>query len=228
MAWMRYSRPLITFSLALAVGLALIPGVSTQAQAQSPSVRQRTFPLRWQTRSYTPPRNLGAPRRTEAAGTRGSCLIKNRHREGVANKVTALLPEDSFARTVSQHPTFFVYVPASNAEQLEFRLIDAQDPTQVISQTTVPLTGEASIVKIEVPASTTLSPLAVGKFYELEFALVCNPDDPSGNLYAGGVIQRVEPSATLTRALRQGGVRQHPYSTPERGFGWTRFLPWKS
>ena len=200
MAWINCLLPVTTLSLALSLQLACIPGFLTisRAEAQTPVMNQKS-PLQWETAKYEPPLNIGAPRRISGAGTRGTCL------QNKTDKLITLLPENSSTRTIAQYPTFFAYVPPSTAKQIRFKLTDQSQNT--VYQTTLSLSDQPGIVRVSVPAGGAVNPLEVGKPYIVSFTLVCNPDDSSGNIVAGGVIQRVEPSAVLTRELQQASPR---------------------
>ncbi len=211
MARINHYRPLIAIAVALSLGIALTPPL--QAQSQSPRPLRRSA-IQWKPGEYRPPSGIGVPSRREGGGTRGCnvSLGNPNNPDSQTNELIALLPENGFGRTVSAHPTFLAYIPASDAGQLEFQLLD--EAQNLIYQTMLPLSGQAGIVSVTVPDSIAISPLAVDEYYSFSFSLVCttedDPLDRSGDIVVGGVIQRVAASEALNQELAQAPPSRHP------------------
>ena len=108
--------------------------------------------------------------------------------------MTMLLPETKMGLTVSEHPTFFVYVPATQAKMGEFAIADEHDLYDVY-YTSFPLPKEPGIVRLTVPE--TAEPLELGKNYKWYFVIVCDPIDRMANRSVSGFIKRTEPLANL-------------------------------
>lgn len=203
MAWMNRAVSLIAFSLALSLDILWMPSLLATEPAQTQAFRlNQQLPRQQQAKSrYQPPVGIGAPRRIQGAATRGGCLTNG------TEQLTALLPDNSFSPTVAQSPTFFAYVPASTGQQVHFTLTDSnQNP---IYQTSLSLTGKAEIVSVSVPA-TAASSLQTDNYYIVSFTLNCDPDDSSGDLVAGGIIQPVALSQDLQREIAQALPRRLP------------------
>ena len=105
-----------------------------------------------------------------------------------------LVVEDSLGRTVSGHPTFYVYVPPTASEQVFFSLqtSDQQDHYQAI----IPIAVTGGIVAITLP--DTAPELALDQDYQWFFALI----EPDGilrpdNYGVQGWIRRVTAPADL-------------------------------
>lgn len=148
---------------------------------------------------YKPPKR-GTPGRREGAGTRGGGCLRG------SKLLMPLTPLDSFSATVAS-PTFFWYVPNTVAQTAEFALLDNND--QPLYKTTIALPSQAGIVGFSLPA-VAASVLEVGKDYRWQFSIVCNPNQPSVNPFVEGVVQRVQPEATLISQLDSANLRDRP------------------
>lgn len=166
-----------TLSAALFLGLATTPALNLTARAEV----------------FQPP-NRGAPPSTAEGGSRGCSALKPGEKP-----LTALTPANHMALTVSEHPTFFWYVPESGASNLEFTLLDENDQ-EVLYKTTVNVSKTPGIVSISLPKSTA-KPLEVGKQYHWYLTSICDASDRTGDVFIDGWVERIEPTADLKAAL---------------------------
>ena len=91
------------------------------------------FPLSIISLQFPKAVDRGAPKATSGAGTRGkSCLLANEH-------LIALTPTQE-STTVSANPTFFVYIPKSQAEKGDFVLVDGKGKDVYVSTIDLPST----------------------------------------------------------------------------------------
>lgn len=167
-------RPVtIAFQIALAIGLVL---------GGSPAVVLA--------QGYIPP-DRGLPGRREGGGTRGDCgLVSNR-------SLVALMPESNFSVTVSERPTLYWYLPQTTAARAEFQLLK-EDGTEIYTYG-FSLNGQAGISSVTLPPE--MPALEVGKTYRWNLALICDPDDLSGNILTEGWLRRQAASEGLARQL---------------------------
>ncbi|MBD0306612.1 MAG: DUF928 domain-containing protein, partial [Microcoleus sp. T1-bin1] len=86
--------------------------------------------------------------------------------------LTALVPKNKIARTVSDYPTFFFYLPQTEAELAEFILED--ESGKEIYQQDLTIKNLSGVIGVSIPANTNVPPLEVGKKYTWVFSLVCN------------------------------------------------------
>jgi hypothetical protein len=107
-----------------------------------------------------------------------------------------------FGTTISQHPTFWVYLSQSTARQLEFLLLDEAD--NVLHQERIAIEGSSQILRIKLGKNSP--PLEVGKTYNWVLVKLCDEEDPSRNPFVEGLIQRVEPGAPLTQRLKKANL----------------------
>jgi len=127
-----------------------------------------------------------------------------------------LLPTTEPILTAARYPTFFVDLPKSSAKEAELRLLN-NNKDRIIYETTVTLPSRSGIVSFSLPANGTLPPLEVGKSYYWELAVICDPDDRSGDVLLDGLVQRVELNPSLANKLRKAPPREHPAIYAETG-----------
>lgn len=132
-----------------------------------------------------PPTEPGGPRFIQPteeiddlpAGTvrslRGGCASRSQL------SLTALVPKNKIARTVSDYPTFFFYLPQTEAELAEFILED--ESGNQIYQQDLTIKNLSGVIGLSIPANTNVPPLEVGKNYTWKFTVVCDPDDRSSD-----------------------------------------------
>ena len=142
---------------------------------------------------YVPP-DRGLPGRREGGGTRGGCLLNQ-------PSLTALMPKTNFGYTVQAQPTFLWFVPESTATTAEFILWSENDSE--IYHTTIQLPTEAGIVRVSLPTDGSAPTLETGKDYRWSFAVVCDPEDRSGDLLTEGWVQRKDLDSQLESQLAQ-------------------------
>jgi hypothetical protein len=113
--------------------------------------------------------------------------------------VMAMLPQSYMGNTISDRPTFMVYMPASAARLASFSLKDAQGKT--LYQRNLAVSGNAEVVALALPADAPA--LQVGQTYQWYVGLQVDGDLGPSTPYVDGWIQRVEPSAKVAAALQQ-------------------------
>jgi len=144
---------------------------------------------------FQPP-NRGLPGRREGAATRG-CVL------GHPSRLMALLPDTNLGLTTEAYPTFFWYMPRSQARFVEFSLYQTnqEGDRQLIYSSTLSVTSEAGIARVSLPTHSGLPPLAVGQDYQWSVAIICNPNNRRGDLRVDGWVHRIEPEPDLAQAL---------------------------
>lgn len=167
---------------ALRIGLALLLGVAIAG-----------VPLLAIAQEYKPPRR-GIPTRREGAGTRSP---SDRCMTGQL-PLMALTPSDNFSLTIAKTPVFFWFVPGTEAQTAEFRLLDRTD--KEIYTTSIPVTNVPGVVGVQIPPPVA-NQLTPGTDYIWQFSLKCSANDPSKNPFIEGIVQRIEPTDSLRNAL---------------------------
>jgi hypothetical protein len=171
-----FLKPLVSVLPATALLISLISSLPQPTAAQT----------------YQPPLTIGLPGRREGGGTRGGCA-------DARPSLTAVMPADSFGYTTEAYPTWYFYVPNISAQTAEFTIYDEAETA--LYQSTLALEGNAGIISLSLPRHADLRPLQVGQSYRWEFALICNPNTPSGVVFVDGWVERIEPSTALQSQL---------------------------
>ncbi|MEG4027406.1 MULTISPECIES: DUF928 domain-containing protein [unclassified Microcoleus] len=140
--------------------------------------------------NFTPP-DVTAPDNRQG-GTHRGCKL----RDGLF--ITPLIPESNIGLTITESPTFFVYV-SQPAAQVEFILLNA-DESEVVYETTLK-NDKAGIVGVSLSEKDKTKNIEVGKRYVWSFALACDPLERSGDYIVKGWMQRIEPQANLKNDL---------------------------
>jgi len=140
--------------------------------------------------NFKPP-DVTAPDNRQGATHRGCEL-----RKGLF--ITPLIPESNIGLTLTESPTFFVYVSQPSA-QVEFILLN-ENESQVLYETTLKI-DKAGIVGVSLSEKGKKKNIEVGKRYVWSFALACDPGERSGDYIVKGWMQRIEPQATLKSDL---------------------------
>ena len=153
------------------------------------------------------PHGLGLPGPREGAGTRG-CVFGN------PGSLTLLMPESNVGWTTAAYPQFHWYTPLNVASFVEFTLYsanpeDESDRTQVY-QSRFTVSGDAGIASLQLPADSGLPPLEVGQLYYWQVAIFCNANSESGELKAGGWVERQETDTVLAAALAEAAEAEVP------------------
>ncbi|EGK87534.1 DUF928 domain-containing protein [Microcoleus vaginatus PCC 9802] len=140
--------------------------------------------------NFKPP-DVTAPDNRQG-GTHRGCKL----RDGLS--ITPLIPESNIGLTLTESPTFFVYV-SQPAAQVEFILLN-EDESEVVYETTLK-NDKAGIVGVSLSEKDQTKNIEVGKRYVWSFALACDPLERSGDYIVKGWMQRIEPQATLKSDL---------------------------
>jgi hypothetical protein len=147
---------------------------------------------------YVPPKKIGKPKKTSAAGTRGcDALSKN-------VSLTLLVPKDHIGRTISAHPSFYWYVSTPTNIPIRFTLIEPNVPEPIfVQQQQVQKSG---IMKLEIPKERP--ELVPGRSYVWTVTILCDPNRPSTYVVHQSKVERValtpEQSSKLAAATSEG------------------------
>jgi hypothetical protein len=166
---------------------------------------------------FKPPASNKKPDRTIGAGVRqGTTCRKNTtaplQAESSPTKLPlmALVPTPvSGGLTLAERPSFWVYLPFTNAKQVVLSL--KEEGMKSHSQTFFPVEGVSGLKQLTLPP--TVPPLAMNKTYQWAVVLVCGeragPNDPMITAW----IRRVE----LSGPLKQGTALEQASWYAEQG-----------
>lgn len=155
-------------------------------------------------------RRLGfkVPRLRPSGNLTGGAARGNCNADGTEKiDVVALMPKTNIALTVAQKPTFFFRVSKTSVQEAKFNLLNEKGDTIIYDQT-FPLTNTGDVMSFTLPDDAPA--LEIGKEYQWELVVNCDPDDPSGNPRVRTAIKRVEPSAILVNKLAQSQLNERP------------------
>src|SRR4028119_97800 len=144
-------------------------------------------------RFIQPTENIDDPPIGRVRSVRGGCASSNQL------SLTALVPKNKIGRTVSDYPTFFFYLPPTDAELAELILED--ESGNLIYQQDLTIKNLSGVIGVSIPANTNMQPLEVGKSYTWKFTVVCDPEDRSSDQLETGIVRRVELTADILGQL---------------------------
>lgn len=197
----------IGIALALEVAIAslfpkgvIAPSIASSTPSQTLSANQSTLQLA-QSNPPPPPRNPG---RSSPGGRRDPSNCPQDPEAAPSDpSLTALSPTTKSGFTLSERPTFLVYVPKTSAKNAEFSL---RNRSHGIYRTTVELTNTPSLISLTLPAQTT--PLTVGQTYTWSFAIICNPSDRLDDRFVTGMVQRIAIDPARLRQIQQAPPKE--------------------
>ncbi|WP_159789436.1 DUF928 domain-containing protein [Sodalinema gerasimenkoae] len=147
--------------------------------------------------SFSTPEGVAGTPRTRTSGgasrTNGQCLVGQ---EDVA-AVRPILPNFERVLTVSEHPSFFVYVPETTVETGSFSLQDSSGDLHY--RTHVDLPEQGGIVQITLPAD--YPEIALGEDYSWYFEVHCVSEFDPNNPTIEGTVYRLPLEESLAEAL---------------------------
>lgn len=153
----------------------------------------------------------GAPTGRRKGGTsRDGCTPLN-------TPITALVPgEESadesksfLAFTISEYPTFWVFVPELPKNAVVGEFIFQDENGKNIYRTSLSLPRKASVVGIKLPHNSQ-SALKINKNYQWYFKVFCgNPQRTSEYFYVNAWIQRVPLNSNLESQLKRTQSREY-------------------
>lgn len=144
-----------------------------------------------QASGFAPPSgSSGSPPRTSGGASRGdSCIQSTPLVTASSSSVKALIPQNNYGITTSIRPTFLVYLPKTEADEVFFSIKDKDKNT--LYQMTLPIAqSQEGIIAIQLPEDAP--ELAVGQDYQWFVTLRCNGKMHPNNPFVDAWIKRVE------------------------------------
>lgn len=198
----RLSLISLTFFLELATS-GILPAAAKSPYSEqqralsndSQLIAQRRARLRFKVPNIRSSRNL------LGAAARGNCSL-----DGVKNiQMKALLPNTNIGLTTSAKPTFFFYVSPTLIKTAKFLLLNTKGDT-ILYKKVFPLLQTGGVINFTLP--NDVEALEIGQEYTWELAVLCDPDDQTGNPFVQGSIKRIEPSQKLVNELRMASISE--------------------
>jgi hypothetical protein len=176
------SKPSLLHLIALPLSLTIFSSLLTPVQAQTPVNVNSLIPIV----SFEPPDDQKTVDDSRGGASRPTA-VKCSQDEAFSPLMTPLTPGPKLGLTVASRPTFFVYIPATSAQQAHFTLKD--DKNRGVYQTLLPISITGGVVGITLPEEQP--PLELGKTYSWSVALICQPTQTDTPMVRGQV-RRVE------------------------------------
>lgn len=143
-----------------------------------------------------------APPSGRSAGTRG-CGSLTRPAQSQVPALILLAPNQQPGKTGASRPTFAWFVRDAKSLPMEFRLYEqTADGFQLVQEVKGDRLKSTPGIMV-LPPDPTMPELAPGKRYRWQVELICDPDNPSGNLFAESELQVVAIQPQLRSQLRQ-------------------------
>jgi hypothetical protein len=141
--------------------------------------------------NFHPP-DVTAPDNRQGGTYRGEACPKDL-------SIIPLIPKSNDGLTLGESPTFFAYVSPSSTQVVFTLQADDEKGTEVYKTTFK--VDKPGIVEVSIPAiGDRQKSLEIGQRYQWSFSVACD-DDPSGNYFVNGIVQRIEPQETLKNEL---------------------------
>ena len=208
----KITKFLIHLTLIAAVVSSATLNISQLAVVGQPRVNTPTEPDNTQPggpRFIQPTEDIDDPPTRRVRSVRGGCASNSKL------SLTALVPKNNIGRTVSDYPTFFFYLPQTEAELAELILED--ESGNQIYQQDLTIKNLSGVIGVSIPANTNVPPLEVGKSYTWKFTVVCDPQDRSSDQLESGVVRRVELSADILSEIEKADPRLKTFIYAENG-----------
>lgn len=143
-----------------------------------------------------------APRSGRSAGTRGCGSTTMPVQTGVPALIL-LTPNQQPGKTISSRPTFAWFVRDAAGLPMEFRLYEQTAlGFQLVQEIKSDRLKSAPGIMV-LPPDQTGPELTPGKTYRWQVELICNPDNPSGNVFAESELQVVAIQPQFKSQLQQ-------------------------
>ncbi len=140
--------------------------------------------------------NRGAPKKSAGGGTRSddeTCLTN----EDNEPPLVALMPNrENKAKTASDTPIFYGYIPTTTASEGEFVLVDEDENEVYYKQFSLPSTP--GIIKLEIPKTVALKP---GN-YTWSLMIICDSRYRNRDKYVEGSLEYVVLTEELENQLK--------------------------
>ncbi|WP_107667407.1 DUF928 domain-containing protein [Cyanothece sp. BG0011] len=140
--------------------------------------------------------NRGAPKKSAGGGTRSddqNCLTNEENEP----PLVALMPNrENKAKTASDTPTFYGYIPTTNATEGEFVLVDADGNEVYYTQFDLPSTP--GIITLEIPQTVALKP---GN-YTWSLMVICDSRYRNRDKYVEGSLEYVVLTEDLENQIK--------------------------
>lgn len=161
---------------------------------------------------FKPKSGIGRANQRIGLASRGGCAVAPD-----SKPLTALVPLSS-GFTATPKPNLIWFMPQHTFPSVEVRLFESSDSgLQIVHQTALENLPKNQLVGYDL-AAEEIEPLEAGKAYKWQVHLVCDPDSPSGNIFAEGWIEYEAPAVALSQQLEAASASQKADLWLENGY----------
>ncbi|WP_013320339.1 DUF928 domain-containing protein [Gloeothece verrucosa] len=148
--------------------------------------------------NFPPTGDRKAPKTTAGGGTRSDDIACISAKEGDIPLVALMPNRENIGKTATPTPTFYWYVPKTQAKSGEFVMTDQQG--NEVYYTNFALPNQPGIIKLTVPQKANLQP---DQTYSWSFMVVCDPQYRNRDKFVEGKIQYIAEDNNLQNQLKQ-------------------------
>ncbi|MCC0176025.1 DUF928 domain-containing protein [Waterburya agarophytonicola K14] len=143
--------------------------------------------------------DTGRPGQQTAGESRGNC-------SNIDRPMKALIPVSHSGKTVSAHPSFWVYLPYTSEEVSHVEFILQNEAREDIWRSPFALDRDIGYKSFSIPETAT--PLEVGQWYRWYIKVYCDTQTASSQ-YVQGWVNRVPLTSGLYLELQQKSQTEH-------------------
>jgi Domain of Unknown Function (DUF928) len=167
---------------------------------------------------FAPPTGNSTPQQSTGGASRGVFAESETATPALdfsasAMAMMALTPQSLYGTTLSERPTFMVYVPASDAREVVFSLKDQDDNMHY--QMRLPTSGAGGVMAVQLP--TDAPALELGKNYHWYMAVLVDGSMSPSTPFVDAWVRRIEASPELMQALERGTAMQDAETLAKNG-----------
>ncbi|MGB7441470.1 MAG: DUF928 domain-containing protein [Coleofasciculaceae cyanobacterium] len=189
----QYRLPLALFTVSLFLPIFLLTNQPSQGQESLEVVTQtQSSPIPSKVNVTFKPPGKSKPDYTVGGASRDSGRCPEDVRD-FSPTLTGLMPDNQQGLSVAERPTFFVYVPATDAKKAFFSIKDKNE--DYYYQTSVSLPSTPGIISFQLPVDAPV--LEIGKDYDWSFVMICGQALRPGDPEVRGIVKRIEQTPAL-------------------------------
>jgi hypothetical protein len=166
---------------------------------------------------FAPPTGNSTPQQSTGGASRGVLAESETAApldfSASAMAMMALTPQSLYGTTLSDRPTFMVYVPASDAREVVFSLKDQDDNMHY--QMRLPTSGAGGVMAVQLPADAPA--LELDKNYHWYMAVLVDGSMSPSTPFVDAWVRRIEASPELMQSLERGTAMQDAETLAKNG-----------
>jgi hypothetical protein len=169
--------------------------------------------------TFAPPEGNSTPQQSTGGASRGIFATPDEAATpeidyaASSMALMALTPQSLYGTTLSERPTFMVYVPPSDAREVVFSLKDQEDNMHY--QMRLSTSGAGGVMAVQLPADAPA--LELNKNYHWYMAVLVDGSMSPSTPFVDAWVRRIEASPELSQSLERGTVMQDAEALAKNG-----------